>query len=397
MNTGEIISRIQDAEKKLGSSLYSLGNSMKITLKKASSGISISVEEDTAHHRKRLSQGISEKKFQEQLQEFLNEKIDTNSLSVGCMVSSVKEKSCYKVTYFVIPVTGYEIQQDGVHFDRAMFTLSKEEYQIALETKMAFLDDKDNTLYPIRVSALKALGQYMDATASYKEVADIPLGNAMLLAEKMANNAKSLKIGFQKYSPDFCPVIMVGRPKTAFNSMSVIFSDFFENMAGIGMFKVKSWEITEESVNVTLTMLMEDYDISMLSSNLPGESNRIIITKNIADKAIVFAEKSAYSTNNFSVKKLITEALVEYQENIRQYHILSENTEEINFSLLPEEEKLFLLCLGQKRYAKVEPRFTGTKLDSVKNLIAQTYDKLPPKQEKMLNEVYRNIIHRLAS
>lgn len=399
MEMKEILELVRDMDENVSSQAFSTkGNTLHVTLTQREDGVDIDLTEASAGKKKILHKGMKESTFRQKLDEFMKEQAADDCLSVACLVGEEKQKGgLYRLKYFLVPILGYDIQENGVNFESIERDVTSEEYQIAKETSMAFYHEVTGVLYPIQKSALHSIGRYMDAVASYKVAAEIPLGNALLLAERMADDPKKIKLAFMDYDSLFKPVISVGAEKTAMGSFTSMVEEFFDQMAQIGVYQVSAWDITVERVSITVRFLMEDYSVTFFTSNMPGESNRIRVTQDIAGKSVVFAEGSAYSTTNFSVKDLVNKTMLEYEKSVEHFQKLLADQDVKDFRLTPEEETRMVNCLGQRRFNALNLQYRGNAFDAITALVADTYTELPPKQQKQRDETYMDIIRRLVS
>lgn len=399
MDIKEVLKLVQDIDKNVQSKSFSTkGDTIHVTLTRQDGNINIDCTEVSASKKKVLHKGMKETTFRQKLENFMQEAETDDCLSVACLVGEEKLKGGnYQLRYFLAPILGYDITKDGVNFDSVNRVVTAEEYQIAKETGMAFYHEVTKVLYPIQKSALHSIGRYMDATASYKITATIPLGNALLLAERMADDPKKIKLAFMDYDHLFKPVISIGADKTAIGGFSHLVEEFFDQMATRGIYQVTAWDITVERVSITVNFIMEDYSVTFFTSNIPGESNKIKVTRKIAEKSVVFAECSAYNTTNFSVKKLVDNTMLEYEKSMGHFNKLFSNQTEQEFCLTQEEASNMESCLGQRRFSNINLPYKGSAFDAISYLVRETYTDLPPKQQKKRDETYMDIIQRLVS
>lgn len=399
MDMQGILQMVRDIDESVQSKSFSTkGDTIYVTLTCTDSGVNIDCTEVCAGKKRVLHKGMKETTFRQKLEDFMREDEADDCLSVACLVNEKKLKGGnYLLRYFLVPILGYDIRENGVNFESIDREVTVEEYQIAKETGMAFYHEITSVLYPIQKSALHSIGRYMDAVASYKVVAEVPLGNALLLAERMADDPKKIKLAFMDYGHLFKPVISIGAEKTAMGDFSQLVEEFFDQMAMLGIYKVSAWNITVERVSITVNFLLEDYAVTFITSNIPGESNRVKFIREIAGKSIVFADCSAYSTTNFSVKDLVDKALVEYRCNMEHFNKLLADPTERDFRLTPEEKNSMERCLGQRRFNNLNLQYKGKACDAVSYLVRETYTDLPPKQQKKRDETYMDIIRRLVS
>lgn len=397
MSVSKVLDMICDVDQNVKSQVFSTrGNTVNITLTQAEDGVNIDMTESSAGRKKILYKGMKETALRQRLKEFMQEKETDDCLSVACLVGHKKMKGSYQLRYFLIPILGYDIREDGVNFDSLTREVTSEEYQMAKETGMAFYHEVTKVLYPIQKSALHSIGRYMDAVASYKVAAVIPLGNAMLLAERMADDPKKVKLAFMDYDPLFKPVISIGAEKTNMGEFYDVVESFFNHMANLGIYQVSAWDITAERVSITVKFMTENYSVTFCTSNIPGESNKVKVTREIAGKCVVFAEGSAYNTANFSVKTLVEKTMSEYMDRLECFNKLLTNND-IKFGLTPEEERQLEDCLGRRRFKAVSVKYKGNAFEAFSTLIKETYTDLPPKQQKKRDETYMEIIKRLVS
>lgn len=390
MSVDDILEEIKQVDQSLGQRVFStIGNTMNIEISHTSDGVNMDVSYKTQGRRKMLYKGVKETSLRKKIEEFLKEVPKDDSMSVACLVGQNKTMYGYTLRYFIIPILGYDIREGGVDFEEYSIDVSEEMYEVAKETSMAFFDEVERILYPIKKSALLAIGRYMDAMASYKVVSNIPLGNALLLSERLADDPKKFKLAYVDYDVAFRPVISVGVERTIMGDFYKMFEEYFSCCAKMGIYRVTKWDITVERVSVTMHMVMEDYYITFSTSNLPGETNRVKVTRMIGDVEVVFAEQSAYNTAQFSVNNLLEQAVLEYKSNTENFNISRLDQE---FEITPEERKSLEKCYGSRRLNGIGDRFHG-----ITDFLDKLDMELPPKQERQKNQAYMHVIKRLVS
>lgn len=173
----------------------------------------------------------------------------------------------------ISPCIPYEMKNGEAKFNYINIELTEDEYAVMMESRLALYNEFTEDVYPIRKIAFPSIGKLMDAFASFKNLSEIPLGPALLLADKLAET-KSLQFIYRNKTKRVKPLIGIAGSKYVKTSQHKFLSECLSYMATKGIYTLDTWSITDQltSAKVSLTTLRPEYKTYLLieTSDIPG-------------------------------------------------------------------------------------------------------------------------------
>lgn len=254
------------------------------------------------------------------------------------------------------------------------------------ETRLALYDGKN--IYPITKLASVSIGKLMDAIASFKNMAAIPIGSAFLLMEKLYELRK-LDILYEDSKSEIKPLLSVCSDRYHQVIQKDFFNRMFELIGQEGLFydeKEISWQIEDGVTTVDVPLSgFTVYNLNYLpvlrisSSELPGSSNQVQLLGKVGEGYILIRSNSHYS-NHLQVDDLldgVKDDIVSFNEKV---------TKRVN----PNEKELKKLkeIVGKKRISDMKLGEETT----IECFIKETFRVLPKKQAGLLMQFYADIL-----
>lgn len=292
-------------------------------------------------------------------------------------------------------VASTEVNSKGdFEFRKIKREVTEYEKGICLETRLALWDE--TYFYPFTSVSVQGAGNLLDAHASFKTIAEVPLGAALLLSEKIESR-RNLDIIYEDNKTNVRPLIALCTSK--FGGYSP--TDFLKNMierVGDKKFiyddKNVEWEMKDKVITLDipmdgLGMYRKNYDllsyvpiIRLSTSYIPGSANRVELLAKVGDGYVLLKQ---HKKNHNDMD--LSEFLDEFEEEIDKFNLVVKNDIFVDKDELSNLRKI----VGDKRfntYTKVN------KTCSVKAFISDTWRELPPKQYYLLMEFYRDYIYK---
>ena len=228
----------------------------------------------------------------------LNEEI------VVLCLASTKEHRQYDgkiITNWIVvnPTIPFEMVDGMPEFPMLTLELTDAEYRLALESRLALYNEFTQDIYPIREVAFSSIGKLLDSAASFKNMATIPLGSALLLADRLAEPQKELKFIYRNANGKVKPLIGIAGSRFAEDSQYDFFRGGLDYIAeNFGIYTIKSWEITDDvsTVNVYLNNYVRDNArvyLRLQTSDIPGTSASVTAFLELSDGQLYEMKGSA--------------------------------------------------------------------------------------------------------
>lgn len=302
----------------------------------------------------------------------------------------------------ISPCIPFELDNKGnPQFNYITLETNEDEYKILMESRLAFYNEFTYDVYPIRKMAFPSIGRLMDCVASFKYISDIPLGSALLIAEKLTKMPKTRFI-YRNRTSQIKPLIGVAGSHYVAYSQVEFFKDCFNYLASIGIYTLKSWSVNDELsvVDVIIDDSERNYSIhfKIQTSDIPGTSLSVTAYAQFENAKVYIMKNNSYHGKAFEqrggAKSLfdgMEEAIEEFKE---QYRLLSNNYLEFDESMIDEIEKI----IGKKNMAKVElpEQFIVSGSDLFRQILKSTFFNLKEKQAYELTKYYRNLMCNLC-
>ena len=209
--------------------------------------------------KKRFAKGKTMENLEKKMTEIMQSSRFDYDYSVMCLIgASYQGNNRYIVKFINIEKTfPFDVDEDEVTMPVVKVILSEKEYAVCRETGIAFYDEVENIIFPVKQDAAASIGRYMDMMSAFNhESSAAPLGPALMMAERLSK-VRGLKIVYLNGMSDRCkPVVAVVSGKF----IRVKHSDFFKGCFNyleteFGLpFEINSWDITDDQVTVNLIM-----------------------------------------------------------------------------------------------------------------------------------------------
>ena len=298
--------------------------------------------------------------------------------------------------YVVVSAT--EVNKGNFEFEKTEIKVTPEEEEICRETRLALLVNGtfNEVLYPFTSVSVQGAGNLLDSHASFKTIAEVPLGAALLLSEKIESR-RNLDIIYEDNKTNVRPLIALCPSKYGGYSPT----DFFKNMIKkvedkkfIYDAKDVKWKIKDKVITLDIPMdgsglYRKNYDllsyvpiIRLSTSYIPGSANRVELLAKVGDGYVLLKQ---HKKNHNDMD--LSEFLDEFEEEIDKFNLVVKKDIFVAKDELSDLRKI----VGDKRfntYTEVN------KTCSVEAFISDTWRELPPKQYYLLMEFYRDYIYK---
>lgn len=192
------------------------------------------------------------------LRDYVLEMKSNENIVVLCYAGCSREEKAQKIhTQWIVvnPAVPFEMKNGFPSFPMLEIMLTESEFELCMESRLALYNEYSDDVYPIRNVAFSSIGKLLDSAASFKNMADIPLGSALLLAEKLSSDMKSLKLIFRNMKGHIKPLIGIAGNRFAPYKEE----DFFKTLIGkademFGPVGLDSWFIYEDMTVVNLEL-----------------------------------------------------------------------------------------------------------------------------------------------
>lgn len=297
------------------------------------------------------------------------------------------------------PYCPYDVDDDGsTTFDIIDLELSEDEFESMMETKLAFMDEKEN-LFPIQKVAMSNVGTLLDCASAFKQVDDCPLGSALLLAEKLSTKS-GLKVLYRSRSKKVFPVMSVIGRKYAHVSQEEFFTAVLDEISKHGIYQTEQWSVSDVK-SVLFVKLVDDGKKSytkgfMISTgDLAGQAMTIHSYVQIGNARMFLNKNSLNHQGNFNkneISNLFSGMEDSFQTFEKEFDRLSSLSGKVKSTYIHGITKI----IGQKRVAKVsldKSLKVGTEiLDDFMNC----YDAVTPEKLKYrCGKYYTNVMHSM--
>lgn len=345
-------------------------------------------------------------------------------------VSVRREGSKIKTWWAVInPAVPFEIINGKPDFEILPMELDDAEYRIAMESRMGFYNEFSKDFYPIRETAFSSIGKLLDSAASFRNIPDIPLGNALLVANRISTDMKGLKFIVRNGKDHFKPLMGVAGARFAYEPESVFFDRGIEQIGKMfGPHFVGDWSITDEASTANVFVSSTDGSertkgslgayrdfpiyVRLQTSDIPGVSASVTAVAQIGSGYVIIQKNSAYHWDTFlkrgGVESLFTrkegEKTISIKDDIDSFvdkiRFLKEHDITINDDVLKRVDSI-LKKVGMRRMSKmdaVDAEYGKTEngYDFLLRIINGTYHKFPLKKWNELAYRYSDLVESLV-
>ena len=255
-------------------------------------------------------------------------------------------------------VASTEVNSKGnFEFRKIKLEVTPYEQGICFETRLALWDE--TYLYPFTTVSVQGAGNLLDSNASFKTIAEIPLGAALLLSEKIESR-RNLDIMYDNNE-----------------------TKLFYEKSHLS-WKMEANVITLDIPLCGLGLIGLDYVpiIRLSTSHMPGSSNKAELIAKVGDGYVLLMKQKKYH-NNMD----LSDFLDGFKEEIDKFNLVVKNDIFVHKDELSDLRKI----VGDKRFNTYT---VVNKTCSIEEFISDTWRELPPKQYYMLMEFYRDYIYK---
>lgn len=329
--------------------------------------------------------GITWKRLEKKLDNMFKE----NELSFAPDVLCLASIDGNTAKYLIIDTPDPEnLKKGNIHFETMDVYADDYEKTRILETRLALYDG--HYIYPITQLAKLNIGKMLDAIASFKHMSEIPIGEAMLITEKLYETRILDAMYEENRGRVIRPLLSVCSRKYGGLSQK----DFIERMLvliqknGFAYSEYGiEWSIENgiTTVDVTISALSTmhlNYEpfFRITTSSLPGTSNRVELLGKVGNGYILLASNSHYS-NNVEVDDLLdgmADRIYKFDEKINYRRTFER-----------DDYESVRKIIGKKRTP--ESFDTENQITSLNDFVSDTWRELPPKQSYTLMKLYADI------
>ena len=349
-------------------------------------------------------------------------------------LASTKEHRQYNgkiITNWIVinPSIPFEMVNGMPEFPTLTLELTDEEYRLAMESRMALYNEFTQDIYPIREVAFSSIGKLLDSAASFKNMATIPLGSALLLADRLADQ-KELKFIYRNANGKVKPLIGIAGSRFAEDNQYDFFRGGLDYIAeNFGVYTIKSWEITDDvsTVNVYLNQYERENArvyLRLQTSDIPGTSASVTAFLELSGEqdvgfkpSALIQKNSAYHWDSFKEKGGVQGLFVHYNKDDKKCKnpILIKTEIEQFLSVYDaiygikvvydgkkvlDKQAEIIKLIGKKRAKSLETTLTrGNVYDGgtlYHTMVEKTYSALPTKQANELTKLYADLLEIIS-
>lgn len=327
--------------------------------------------------------GKTLKKFQNRLNSLYEDQVAKTVPDV-CALLDITDG----IATYVVAST--EVNSKGdFEFRKIKLEVTPYEKGICFETRLALWDE--TYLYPFTSVSVQGAGNLLDSNASFKTIAEVPLGAALLLSEKIESR-RNLDIMYENNGTKIRPLIALCSSKFGGYSPKEFFDIMIKKIGDKKFFYEKSdvsWKMEANVITLDiplcgLGLIGLDYVpiIRLSTSHMPGSSNKAELIAKVGDGYVLLKKQKKYH-NNMD----LSDFLDGFKDEIDKFNLVVKNDIFVHKDELTDLKKI----VGDKRFNTYT---VVNKTCSIEDFISDTWRELPPKQYYMLMEFYRDYIYK---
>lgn len=241
--------------------------------------------------------------------------------------------------YLISPTEPYskEYDDDDIiqRYPMIKVECTDEEYEYLMETGICLYDEEEGDIYPFSKQSILTAGKYLDAVASFKEIANEPAGAALLIATKLLQPKLELQVMYRELTDKHGQLLhshikpMLGMAGKDFilPAMSDFFKGIISQVNKIDANVISRASFANEIVSVDFELLSRYQSrftpvIRVENSYIPGVSiNLSVYAKFSNNKGMMkLLNNSLYHNTKCDVSKLfegVEDKLNEFYERIK--------------------------------------------------------------------------------
>ena len=304
------------------------------------------------------------------------------------------------ITHWIMvpPCDPYQMVANEPKFQKIRLELTDEEYEVCVESYLAFYDEIEEILYPIRKCAFDSVGRMMDCAASFKYRTTFPLGSALLLAERLAKT-HSIRFLYRNRTEKVCPLIsIVGNNYSLYGQQRFV-DEALELIQKEYVCHIDRWVVTDEKTTVTVALSLLDsslgLEIDLQIGDVMGTSLAVTAYARVGAGRLFRCRNSAYHKKSFEGTTSLFEGIFEC---ISQFSIFFFEQKYRGCYFHKEDAAGIGKVLGSSRFKRVVLPQTGEHcvFDLMLQVITATYCRLGEKQAMDLAKEYSALYNKLV-
>ena len=376
-------------------SILAKGETLNLTIRRGKQGIKWNAIESQAEGLP-LYKGKSYNSFVRRLQKMDSPK-NISYPDVYCLYKTEATKkwdgsiTCY--FYKIDPLQPYIMVSNGLEIPTVEIELTQSEYKVWAETRIGF--EEDGVLYPIKSCATPMMNLYLDSNGVMKQTEMVPLSQALIIAERIANREELLLV--TRRITDRVKAIVTVRAKGYERSaLKTTIRDIIDGVANLGPYRLCKWNIYDDMVIVDLELLMVAFysaRVKIISSDKPGIGTKMYIYARLGKGNVeIYSAKKAPQASVDVLFEGAEDALAKFDD------ILWQKTD---INVTPAMLKGVAKALGKRRSANHPILSQGSKsnedlYNTIYRIVQDTYEELPLKQAGELSKAYSDICYEIV-
>lgn len=296
----------------------------------------------------------------------------------------------------ISPCIPFDIKDGQPDFQVIKFELKESDYKVMMESRLALYNEFTEDIYPIRTIAFSSIGKLMDCAASFKYMADVPLGSALLIAERLAS-VKNLKFIYRYRSEHIKPLVAIAGTRYVKYSQLDFFKQALDYVSRNYICHIEKWSVSDEltTMNVVLDGFGEySIYIQIKTSDIPGTSMSVEAFARFGSGSVKIIKNSSYHWDCFEKNGGVDGLFEGVFEAIKNFELDYEKLSNKTFYYDETCIKDIVKVLGKKRAGRIDKIDSG-EYDAktlFKLVVNSTYCELPVKQAHELTKRYAELL-----
>lgn len=379
------------------------------TVKKNGKLTDFVIKEDMDGYEKIIWKGSDYRRFKSVLESFYSKtEITRDYYSIIFHSDSdvEKENGDFKSRWYVINTDlDWFTPENAASFPKIELSHFKDEYKILMETKMAFRNEWTGEIYPITASATQSIGRLLDAGICFKDIPDVPMAHALMLAQKF-NKMNKIEFYYNKNMGSIKPLYFICGSRYKRINLNDIFKSVMIKADRLGSNRTGRWTVDSDS---TATLYVEYDESDIINQNKFKWFRRVIrITASIKPGISTSVSALAKFGGGYMLLKsnkqkhddsMDPNALFDgIEEAFHEFEELMTKNEKRKSSISNKDIERISSIIG-KGNTKRNIYFNEVHKDKIpyliKEMVERTYVALPEKQHEELIKEYNRIAQKL--
>lgn len=283
-----------------------------------------------------------------------------------------------KTLWFKVnPFYPYELVNGQPKFETVELELEEDDLKMALETKIAFYEESEEVVYPIREAAMKSISRLLGLPLVFCKQAEHLLGAILVMAEVLSTKT-DLRILCRDNKHNVKPVIGVLSPRYTPCPQKKFISQCLDYLYENGIYDMSEWSISDELTKVEMVKMSNSIDfqtgVLIQTSDINGIAMSVTAFAKVGNSTMQLKTNSMShieSSHDMDISKLfegIFKVLEDFENDFKKL-LLSE----VFFE--PYQVASVRHVIGKKRFKKANylpfyKKHNGAKL--LKNIMEQS-------------------------